>query len=387
MRTKNYAFLFSCFFFVLMLGETASSIGIAPAILQIENAQGFEATYNFYVRAGTRPDIYVNVACKDIPELEKYITTDFNGLPFTPGELRYFTVYVNIPSNFTIPGRHLCMIQAEEVSEEGGSGMTAYSAVGAQIYLRIPYPEKYIDVSLQAPDVNKSMPVPFTINLISRGLEDVLAYGTITIKDSDDKDVAKVYTQQIVVESLQSGVLNTEWDSSGQPAGIYNAFAEIEYDGDAPAVTNKVFRIGEVSIEITNVSYPEVIEPDKIVKLDVSVQSMWNERIDGAYIELQSFRDGAATGRTSRSESFDMNRWESKDIPIYWDTDGFAEGEYDLKFLVHYNGKESGKSVKVEIRRAQNLLLIIVILAILIAVAAALYLLRKKRKKRSVMRL
>ena len=123
MRPKDYTLFLFCIFFTLIIGETASAIGIAPAIVQIENAQGVDISYSYYVRAGSRPMIDVSVACDTVPELEKYISISFDGSSFTPGEVKYFTVYVKIPSNFTIPGRHLCMIQAEETAGEDHAKM------------------------------------------------------------------------------------------------------------------------------------------------------------------------------------------------------------------------------------------------------------------------
>jgi hypothetical protein len=373
---------------LIILSSEAQAVGIAPAILQIENGQGFTKTYNYYVRGGSRGgEITIKVSCRNDVGLEQYIKPEFESLYFNPGELKYFKVYVDIPSNFSIPGRHLCTVDASEVPSPGTSTMSAFSSISSQIYIQIPYPEKFIEATLSAPNVNVSMPVPFTISVKSLGLEDVLTSGIIRVTDSEGKNMGTLYTEQILVKSLERGVIGAEWDSTGNPPGIYRAEATVEYGGDSPAIADTIFRLGDIYIDIKNITVPEEINPDKVVKFVIISESFWNMRIEDVYIELEVSRDSAMT-RSSRSESFDMDPWEEKSVTVYLDTSGMEEGDYDAVFTAHYSGKYTEESIKVEIKEPLNMLLLAIVIAIIIAAAAILaILIRKRRKRRGEIRL
>ncbi len=379
---KSFCILiFAAALSAIILSSEAQALGIAPAIVQIENGQGFTQIYTYYVRGGSRGgEIQIKVNCRNNLGLEEYIEPEFESLYFSPGEIKYFKVYVDIPSNFSTPGKHLCTVDASEVPSAGTSTMTAFSSISSQIYIRIPYPEKFIEAALSAPNVNVSMPVPFTISLKSLGMEDVLASGIIKITDSQGRNLGTLYTQQIMVKSLESGVIGADWDSTGNPPGIYNAKATVEYGGDSPALTGTVFRLGDIYIDINNITVPEEINPGDIVKFFIISESFWNMKIENVYIDLEVYRDGAMVG-SSTSESFDMGPWEEKTVTVYLDTSGMEEGEYDAVFRAHYSGKQTEKSIKFEIKQPQDMLLLLILIAAIIAAAILAILIRKRRKR------
>jgi hypothetical protein len=231
--------------------------------------------------------------------------------------------------------------------------------------------------------VNLSETAYFTLSLDSIGLKDVTASAAITVKDGSGRTDTTIRTGSVPIKSMESGTLTAEWDTDGMPAGRYYAEAAVDYGADAPLNLNSEFKIGDILVNIINVTHPDDIYPDTIVRLDVFVDSFWNDGIQGSYITLDVSRDGLQAGAQRRSESFDLAPWETRAVPLYWDTTGLDEGSYDGVISVHYAGRQETRSVVLEVEQRPSpyvaLILALVAAALAIAAFAAF---RKRRGKR-----
>jgi hypothetical protein len=369
-------FVFSIF---LASFPAVSAIGISPGMLKIDFEPWLNKTHTYYVRGGGLPiEVYTNPT-KCI--LSEYIKPSISYVELSPGEIRYFSVEINLPGKIEEPGLHKCEIIASEVKQEDLPGVSALSGVGASIYIYVPYPYKYLQAVLHAANVNMSKPVPFNIELKSRGIENVTASATITIYDINGKSVATLYTSPVFVESQKTGELSAVWDTTGMPPGRYLAKAVVEYGGEEPALPETEFKIGDILLRILNITYSEGAKPGDIVRFNVDIDSYWNSKIEGAYIDLSVKKEGNQLS-TTRSESFDIDAWSERIVTVYWDTSGLDEGEYELEFLVKYEGRTTAKSINIELRYPFNEYIIFILIAVAVAIAVTVIYLKKKRKKR-----
>ena len=374
------------FAFLTLSGIRADAIGISPGRIEVGFEPGFNYRYNFYVRGSDRAmDIHVYTKISEECGLGEYINPTINKLRLSPGEIVYFDVGVSLPQEMPEPGKHDCRVIAEEIPPEGVGGVAAYSAVSTQIWIWVPYPQKYIEATLSAPNVNLSERVPFTVTLESRGLENVTAGGTIKVTDSDSRNLATLTTSPVFVESLGSGLLTAEWDTTGVPAGRYSATATVDYGSDAPAVSTAGFKIGDMLVRINNITYPEHIYPKDIAKIYLTLDSFWNDEIDGVYVNLEVRKDGT-TLANSRSESFVINAWSSETVPIFWDTEDLGEGTYDAIFTVHYSGRTTSVQDSVRIESILDPYNMILSIVAIVAVAMAILLYRRRKRKKAVIK-
>ncbi len=369
-----------CCLFIIILSDCAAAIGIAPGRIIINFVPGFNKTYRFYVRGGTA-GIPINISCRG--DLCEYIKPSIDEqILLNPGEIRWFSVTVELPEEIEKPGKHECkLIAAEVVPGEPGTGVAAYSAVGAQIWIYVPYPGKYLEARLSAPNVGLSEPVPFTISLTSRGLENVTASGVIKVADVEGKNLATLYTNQKLIESRTSDSMEAVWDTAGMPPGKYYATATVEYGSEKPATAATEFKIGDILIKIINITYQDDIYPGDIVKFELDLDSYWNQKISDAYVTLEAMKDGKGAG-SSKSETFDMDAWKSGRIPIFWDTGDLEADKYEAKFTVHYLERTTEKTIEVEIKPPPNPYLLLIIIAPILAAIAAIAVYLKKRKKK-----
>jgi hypothetical protein len=367
---------------IIMFAGSVSAIGIAPSLVRIDYEPGFNDTYRYYVRAGPHDSLVnitsrVNIKC----DLRKFIKPSITEASLRKNEIRYFNVDVQLPEEPPRPGLHECGVVAEEMaSGAGGGGVSAYAAVMGLIYIYVPYPDKYIEARLGAPNVNLGDPVEFTLSLVSRGLKNVTASSVIKVTDSEGKNLATLYTDEMFVESRKSASTKATWDTTGFPAGRYSAEATVEYGGESPVIAGTQFKIGEMLIKVTNLTYPEHIYTNDIVKIELELDSYWNSKITGAYIALEVYDTEGIRMGNPKSETFDIDAWDKKTIPVFWDTSGLEEGTYELRFTVNYEGRTTEKSISLEIETVPDYSMIILLLAAvaILFVAIIYYLLRRK---------
>jgi hypothetical protein len=370
----------------LSLVQPSFAIGISPSRIEMDFVRGQSSVYEISIVGEGHPNIVVSSKESADCGLSDYIKPEKTQLTLNPRERVYIGLNITLPLDYPRPGVHYCGIVAEEVAQADSSGVSAFSAVQMQIFIRVPYPERYLGGRFSVSDANLSGKVHMTTSFESMGLQNVTASAVITIRDSGGRVVATILTSSVFVESMGSGSLEAEWDTTGMPAGRYYAEAVVEYGNDDPLVLDSGFKIGDILVKIVNVTYPADIFSEGIVKLEVLVDSYWNDRIDGSYITLDVSKDGVPVGETRRSESFDLDPWESRTVPIYWDTTTLSEGSYDAAFSVHYAGREEKGMLVLEIRERQNpyVLPLILIIIVAIAIAVAYAVIRRKRHKRGV---
>ncbi len=381
---RTLALLAAAVAVLFSLPAGVGAIGISPARIDLNFEPGMNATYSFFVRTeGSISDIKIVSKKSDKCGFTDYIEPSVSEIDLPPGEIFDFYVNVELPEDaFFEPGLHECGVVAEEVAPEGGGGIAAYSAAQTSIWIWVPYPEKYVMTNLNAPNVNISEPVDFALSATSRGTENVTASGLIKVTDPEGRNVATLTTGDVFLASMEKKTMTARWETTGMPAGTYSASSTVEYGADEPSLSSTEFKIGDMLIKIANITADDEIYPGDIAKMSVVLDSYWNSPIEDVYVTLEVYDNGIQKS-SSRSETFDMGAWETRTVPIYWDTEGTEAGAYEGRMTVHYSGRTTVQSFPVEIKSGQDLLLLVLIALVVAAVTAVLiYILRRKKKGR-----
>jgi len=375
---------------LILLSPAVSAVGIGPGKATIDFEPGLNISLGFYVRSTMTTDMPVKVFIENCAlegyNISQYFQPSISEVVLAPGEVRRFDVRVSLPQKIERPGTYTCILTAMEAPENAadtgeGTGIGAYTGVGAMIYVRVPYPGRYLDIWFGVQNVNISDPVRFKIDLANRGLENVTASGNIKVTDDLGRNLATLSTNEKFIESQQSDYLQAVWDTTGIPPGRYRAFATVEYGGEKPATAGTDFKIGDILVRIINITYPDEINPDDIVRFEITLDSYWNEKIENIYVDMKAYKDGELV-RDSRSETFEIDAWQSKKSAIFLDTDGFKEGEYTANFTVNYNGRTSEDSISFDVKQPQNPFIIwLIVAAVALAIAVVAIVIVKRRKK------
>jgi hypothetical protein len=359
------------FLIVLFSVVVDASIGITPGLKRISFVPGLEETLHFSITSDS-PESEVLVSLKG--DLVEFATLSTNTL-IGGGDV---TVFLKLPQEIERPGKHDLLVRAEEDPGEGLVGVQA--AVQARIEISVPFPGKYAEVEFEADDANAGEPVYFKLKVKSLGKNEIAAKPFIEIFDSNGKSLEVLNLEETLIASNDDEDFSASWDTSDYGAGNYKSTVNVFYGGEKAATAEDEFRLGKLFVDILN--YSEEFERDKINPIDITVESFWNDLIEGVYVS------GEVNKRRIQFQtpSFDLAPWEKRTIRAYFDTTTIDKDvdKFDGRLVVNYNGKITDREIELRFKKETNYLFIAlvsgIVLAVILIIFLSLWILKLKRK-------
>jgi hypothetical protein len=386
MEKRGFLILILTFILIVVHINLISSLGIVPAKVTANFKPGFETTINYSISGASKVtknvDLYVE------GELAEYINLSETILD--PREKNHFTATVKLPDELE-PGPNTAYVAVrEEIDEEllGGAVGTAVVIRGV-IKVLVPYPGKYLEISLKGHDANIGESIKFELGIISRGDENVIMDPRIEIYSENGELVDMLYFKQREIKSQERIDLQKDLDTTGYLSGNYYAIAKVEYDnGRLITEAESDFKIGKLHVNVLN--YSQRIPIGGLQKFWMIIESGWNNRIDGAYAEI-IIMNGSRKVTEFRTSPVNIDPWESKTLVGYIDSELFSEGVYGGESTVVYYGRDRGKttnqSIQIEFYKPESnvlfYLFVVGIPATLILIMAVLFILTKKDGKKT----
>ncbi len=375
---KEMMFVFVFLFLVFCVNEI-SALGISPAFREYNFEPGFETsiTYTVFAPEDMEVEVFAN------GDLAEYVSLSHD----TVGGNSKFTATVSLPDVVEVPGKHRITIGArEKIDPEVVGGFIGTRVVVLSIIdVYVPYPGRYLEISLEGDDANAGENILFLLDIVSKGKEDVLIKPRIDIF-SENEQVGVLDFSEREIKSQEQITLQKVLDTTGFNPGNYRARAVVDYG--VLAEDDFDFRIGELRIDLIN--YTSVFPIDGLQKFELTIASAWNDRIDGAYGDVRIF-NGSAEAVSFKTTSTDLVPWENKQIEGYFDSNNFTEGTYDANITLIYYGKEQGRReseiVKVFFMEQKSFLLWYILAGVGLSLFVVLFLIakfkngKKKRKK------
>jgi hypothetical protein len=360
----------------------ASAISISPSSVEVNFEPYLER--NFTITVGNSQGGPINISITKAGDLADYITIYAPDIIlFQGGETKQFDVILKLPEKIEKPGDNLNIIWANELGTGAGSGISALFHVGSKVMIRVPYPGKYVVLSLDAKNPRVNQTVQFELAANSFGTENISsAQGTIYLYDAENRTLATLQTESKPIPAKGSEVFHASWFAGVDP-GQYRALAVLNYDENTTKI-EKIFMIGAPSIKIANIT-AEPIPKGSIGKILTTLQSQWNLRIDDVYLEMEIRDSGGnlVTNPPIKSATISLNPWSVPVIATYWDTTDMEEGEYTAKATLHYLDKTEEASTKIKVVEAQliSMEMILVIIVIILAVILTVLLYSRRKRK------
>ena len=280
---------------------------------------------------------------------------------------------VNLPADLK-PGSHEAnIITIEDIKH---SGLGAIAGIIFPVKVFVPYPGKYLEIQkYEVKNIAINETANFRLIVINRGQEKIQNLtAIINILNPDDKLISTIYTKSMELSKDSTGELNLVWDSTGVPAGIYNAEAIVYYD-QKQAKEIKEIRIGELKIEIIKISHDKILT-NSISKFNLKLRSLWNSPIDEAYLMATILDANEKIVKEVRGENFQINSWTEMEQSIFLDTNNIPPGKYKGNFTVYHSlNRAAQKSIEFDITESLldkypvitlSLIIVIIIMGILL---------------------
>lgn len=361
---------------LIFFSVSVSALGIAPSFREYNFQPGLEGSIEYRVFAPDDMEIEISLS-GDLAEYVQLSRKTMKG-----GGT--FTANFKLPESIATPGLNRVRVYiGEKIDPELAAGFIGTRLVViSQIDIYVPYPGRYLEIDLKGHDANVGEPVNFDLEISNKGKEDATVVPVIEIYSGQGVINALVFNERTIA-SQDRIVLTKPLDTSALNPGTYKAVAKVDYGTLAQDEVD--FRIGSLNIEITN--YTNKFYLGRLQKFEVFLESGWNDKIDGAYAEIQIL-NGSKVLDSFRTTTIELTPWEQKSVEGYFDTSNYSEGFYDANITAVYFGKEQGKStnklVKIEFVKGESSLLWYVVggAGVLIIIGLLLIkILRKNGKK------
>jgi len=325
-------FLLICFLFI----HSVSAVSISPAKVEgrFEPGLNTQLTFTVSTKLDRELELYVQ------GDLAKYMTLDKNKI-YKSGT---FTVSIELPETIDLPGQTRTLVGARELvdfDKELRGAIATAAEIQSSIYIFVPYPGKYVESGLKAHDINLDEPLTFDLDVISRGKEAVTIKPRIEIYSETNELIDTLYFKERDLKEDQSVALTKVWESNGANAGNYIAKSIVDYNEGKSSVRNVSFRIGELTIDVVN--YTKEIEISGTQPFRMTLESGWNDVIEGAYAKVRISNDTTQIASFTTTPT-SLQPWEKKLIKGYFNTSEATNGTYNVFMNVYYFGAGEEKT-------------------------------------------
>ncbi len=289
-----------------------------------------------------------------------------------------FDLIIDAPQNLPEPGSYSFTLHATEMSNPESSGVSSFVSVNLRYLVEVPPHGKSISISLEVPDLNEHQEVPFSVNVISKGLENISSLqGTITVYDLQNHSMATLNLQGEPLRSLESATLAATLPADTLLPATYWAEAIINYDGKSAQVSDH-FKIGNLNLILVN--YTSQLEP-QFALFQALVENNWGNPIKIAYAKI--FINGTELLTTP---TIYLEPWQRGELKGILKTD-FAPGNYNGLIELFYDDQSRQENVTFSIlpspseSLAGNYLAVAIIIILLVLATFIIIFVHRRNKK------
>ena len=306
-----------------------SSLGISPAIKNINFEPGKQVNITFYILDAVNGAIY-DVALRG-GELVNYSSLSTDQVEGGGA----FILTINFPLEISTPGEHSVSVGVKERPSET-SFINTLVEIGSVVKTFVPYPGYYGDLSLNIPDVNFNEQIPVELHITNRG-DNPLEIREVFVEfiSSSGEVLEKLDFTPATISVSADRYFRKYLSPENIGPGNYIGRAKVSYQ-DINREINRSFRVGSLFVNITN--YTDSILGKGIQKFYVTLESKWNSPVYGAYVDVN-----LSNGQYSalfRTPSIDISPWDSKTIESYIDTENL-DGFYNISLNASYHGQST----------------------------------------------
>jgi len=267
---------------------------------------------------------------------------------------------LNLPAEVNFPGANLIRVGARQRSK-ADSGMGIVSNVWGIIKVNVPYPGKYVELDLKAPNANAGEVVNLSFEIFNRGEEDVTVSSYIQIFRNESL-IENINLGNANVASLTSVIVESPFDSSGYSVGDYNAIVFGEY-GPAVATDENPFKLGELFVKIVDCT--REFRENKLERFEIEIESFYNNDIDDLYAEVNVVEIEGGGFMTPIGV---VNAWDISTLEGFLDTSEIDSENFLAEIILHYGEETTTEVVDLKIILNKDYTFIFVLIGCILVV-------------------
>ena len=291
-----------------------------------------------------------------------------------------FDLIIEVPETLPEPGTYWFSLQASEINNEEESSISSVLSVNLRFLVEVPPHGKAISISFEVPDVNEHQPIPFSVNIVSKGLENITRLRShITVYDLQNNSVASLNLKEKPLPALSSTSLSASLPADKLLPAKYWAEAIVNYDGEEKMAQDN-FKIGNLDLLLIN--YSSQLEQE-FGDFWAIVENNWGNPIKTVYATVSINGTELLTTPTVY-----LGPWQRDQLKGILRTD-FAPGKYNGTIQLFYDDLSKTENVTFTIfkpaqeQETSAVTLAVVGISLFVIVFIAVFLLIQKRNKRN----
>lgn len=369
----NQIKIFGCLVIFFLFASSAYGLSLRGDHLSPIIFEPGKKMVNHYTIDGTDKEVKVSLG----GDLLEYVTV-------TEVVNNQFDLLIEVPEILPEPGTYWFDLHASEVNNEDGSGgVGSLLSVSLRFLVEVPPHGKAISISFDVPDLNEHQKIPFSVDVVSKGLEDIASLkGSITVYDLKNKTVASLVLKGKPLPALASTSLSAALPADELPPAKYWAEAIVDYDGEKK-LAQDTFKIGNLDLLLVN--YSSQLEQG-FGEFHALVENNWGNPIQIAYATVSINDTELLT-----SSIISLGPWQKGELRGILRTD-FIPGNYSGTIQLFYDGLsktenvvftifEPSKEMK-EISAATAAIIVVISLLAIVGLIIGFLLIKKQRNKK-----
>ncbi len=304
--------------FLLLFASSAYGLGLRGNHLSPIIFEPGKKMVNHYQIDGTDKEVKVSLG----GDLLKYVTV-------TEVINNQFDLIIEMPETLPEPGSYSFSLHANEIGSPEESGVGSLLSVSLRFEVEVPPHGKAISISFDIPDFNEHQPIPFSVNIVSKGLENINSLtGTITVYDLKNNSVASLHLKGKALPALASTTLSASLPPDKLSPATYWAEAVVNYDGEEK-MAQDAFKIGNLDLILVN--YTSQLEQG-FAEFHALVENNWGNPIQIAYATVSINGTELLT-----TPSLSLGPWQKGELKGILRTD-FLTGNHTGSIQLFYDG-------------------------------------------------
>src|SRR3989338_8924151 len=193
------------FLLIIVFSFSVNAIGITPGKIVLDAIDSRDETINFKILNNEHKDmkvvLYTEGEFKDLVKLKneefrmKSIDSEFSS-----------SYTIKLSKEMSKPGSHSAKIIAMDVNENsnGGTSVGFSTAVASLLFVRVPYPNKYVEPDFYMIGENIDQDIKLFVPVTNLGSEKVdTAKASVTIFDIDNNKIASINTESKSLDKME----------------------------------------------------------------------------------------------------------------------------------------------------------------------------------------
>lgn len=346
----------------IYIGSAFAYLGVTPSSYEIDFEPNLKKSFvfRFILPDDVNSEIFVESS------LSEYINLDKT---FLKGG-GVVVVLLELPAKIEVPGDHIIKVLAMEHTGSSG-GVSISLAVAGIIKLKVPYPGKYAELDLETQNANQGESVRLDLEVFSKGDEDIYATAYIDIFNGESF-INRFELGSQLIEHAKSAKFSKTLETKEYLAGDYNATAVVNYGGEKPAISSKIFRLGHLFVGISD--YTDKFEENKINRFVIEVESFWNEKIEDLYAEVEI----VGYDEVFKTPSTSLDPWKKTTLTGFFDTTKIKGSKFEANITLNYHGETTSKLVELKLNKEFDYIIYLTIIVSIATLFSLLYLLKSR---------